>query len=595
MEKDRASAKDLMELRLQAEEHLRTQEPNMPSLSASHIEMQKINHELAVHQIELEMQQTELLQLREKLELELERFTELYDFAPLGYLMLARDGTILQVNLTGTILLGVERSLLVGDRFNKFVATEDLPDFKTFLERVFSKKGTVSCEVMLQSDDRSHVSDDFHSLLPKKGALHHRTVRIDAVVSDDGQECRAVVTDISMQKLIEKENAELQSSLVQLRKLESISRLAGGLAHEFNNMLQVMMGKIDNLIAGKGVSRNVRERLIGLRLFVLKSAGLPHQLLVFARKQVIVPVVLDCNVAVDEMLNMLRRLIGEDINLTFTPGNNLWPVMIDPSQVDQIMVNLALNSRDAIQGAGTFTIETGNVVLDDTYSQNHPGALPGEYVQLVVRDNGRGIDKETMLSLFEPFFTTKTITENSGLGLATLYGIVKQNNGFVDVSSRDGEGTTFEIYLPRSSDVLGSSAEKEPTEVPEGDETILLVEDNDSVREITEEFLKSFGYHVLTANTLAEALSLSADYSDNIHLLVTDMIKSATSRWHLSKAIIKSRPELKILFISRYNADIFDHHGDQNEHIPFLGKPFSRLDLACKVREVLDMEPFIGI
>ncbi len=596
MEKHRVPSKNLMALRTKAEEHIRSQERKMPKLAVSHEEMQRLIHELAVHQIELEMQQEELLQSREELEEGLERFTELYDFAPLGYLMLARDGTILQVNLTGTKLLGVERSLLVGDRFERFVATEDIPDFNALLERAFSGIGHVSCEVMLQSDDIAQPPVDGHTLLPNNGARPQRTVRIDAVVSADGQECRAAVSDISVQKQIEKENAALQSSLVQLRKMESIGKLAGGVAHDFNNMLQVMLGKIDLLIAAHGVSPNVREILVDLRMFVLKSAGLPHQLLVFARKQIIAPVVLDCNVAVGEMLNMLRRLIGEDIDLTFTPENDLWLVMIDPSQVDQIMANLALNSRDAIQGAGVFTIKTGNVVVDDAYSQSHPGMLPGEYVQLVIHDNGRGIDKEAMLSLFEPFFTTKTVTENSGLGLATLYGIVKQNNGFVEVSSRDGEGTTFEIYLPRCSDIpLGSSPEKEPAEAPRGDETILLVESNDSVREITVEFLKSFGYHVLTANSLAEALSLSADYSGNIHLLVTDMIMSGTNGWDLSLEIIKSRPELKSLFISGYNADIFDHHGEQDERTPFLGKPFSRLDLACKVREVLDMETSSGL
>ena len=293
---------------------------------------------------------------------------------------------------------------------------------------------------MLWNDELSHLLPD-------------RIVRIDAVVSNDGQECRAAVTDITMQKHAEKENAALQSRLIQLRKMESIGRLARGVADDFNTMLQVVLGKIDLLIPAKGVSSSVRERLIELRMFILKSAGLPYQLLVFARKQTIEPVVLDVNAVVTEMLNMLRHLIGEDIDLTFTPGKDLWLVLIDPSQLDQIMANLALNSRDAIQGAGTFTIETCNVVVDDTYSRSHPESRPGEYVQLLVRDDGRGIDQEAIHSIFEPFFTTKPMSESSGFGLATLYGIVRQNNGFVEVSSRNGEGTTFEIYFPRCSDV----------------------------------------------------------------------------------------------------------------------------------------------
>lgn len=594
MEKSRIASKNFMEMRRQAEEHLKRGVKNVPQHSVSKEEMQRLIHELAIHQIELEMQQEELLQSQEELEEGLERFTELYDFAPLGYLTLARDGTILQVNLTATKLLGVERSLLVGDRFGRFVATEDVPGFNALLERAFSSDGLVSSEVMLWNDEISHLHPD-HSLFAKRGAVTDRTVRIDAVVSNDGQECRAAVSDISMQKHVEKENAALQSSLIQLRKMESIGRLSRGVAHDFNNMLQVMLGKIDLLVAAQGVSSSVKERLIDLRMFVLKSAGLPHQLLVCARKQTISPVVLDVNAAVTEMLNMLNHLLGEDINLTFTAGQDLWLVMIDPSQVDQIMANLALNSRDAIQGSGTFTIETFNVVVDESYSRRHPESHPGEYVQLVVRDDGRGIDKETIHSVFEPFFTTKPMNESHGLGLATLYGITRQNNGFVEVSSRDGECTTFKLYFPRCSDLpLGNAPEKEPFEVPGGEETILLVEDNDSVREITVEFLKSFGYPVLAASTLSEALSLSADYSGGIHLLVADMITSVTNGWDLSLEIIKSRPEMKSLFISGYNADVFDHSGEQHERIPFLGKPFSRLDLACKVREVLDMDHFFG-
>jgi two-component system cell cycle sensor histidine kinase/response regulator CckA len=590
MEKNRVISENLTELRRQAEEHLRKTGEHIPARSASHDEMQRMIHELAVHQIELEMQQEELLQSREELEEGLERFTELYDFAPLGYLTLARDGTILQVNLTGTTMLGVERSLLVHDRFGRFVADEDLPDFTSFLDRVFSCNEHVSVELQLRDDENFHSSGE-HSQLPDAGLPAHRTVRIDAVVSSDSQECRAVVSDISQQKIVEKENATLQSRLVEVRKMESIGRLAGGVAHDFNNMLQVMLGNIDLLIAAKGVSGNIRNKLTDLRMFVLKSARLPHQLLVFARKQTTEPGVLDFNVAVAEMLNMLRGLIGDDIDIVFKPGRSLWPVMIDPSQVDQIMVNLALNSRDAIHGAGTLGIETGNVVVDASYNLSHPEPLCGEYVQLIVRDDGRGIDKETINSIFEPFFTTKPMADSSGFGLATVYGIVRQNNGFIEVSSKEGEGTTFEIYFPRCTDESRVSLpEKQPVEAPGGDETILLVEDNAAVREITVRFLKSFGYRVLEANSSAEAILLSADFSGIVHLLVTDVIMPGKSGWDLSLEIRKSRPEMKHLFISGYTADVFEHNIQQNERIPFLGKPFSRLDFACKIREVLDAD-----
>ena len=595
MKKNRVPSENFTELRRQAEEHLRTGSKKIPALMASHDEMQRIIHELAVHQIELEMQQEELLQSREELEEWLERFTELYDFAPLGYFTLAWDGTILQVNLTGTKLLGVERSLLVGDRFGRFVAAEELPVFNTLLERVFSSSDSSSCEVMLQDVETSQPPAD-HSLSMHRVALHNRTVHIDAVVSHDGQECRAAVSDISIQKQVEKENAALQSSLVQIRKMESIGRLAGGVAHDFNNMLQVMLGNIDLLIAGKGVSSSVREKLVDLRMFVLKSARLPHQLLVFARKQTIESGVLDFNATVSEMLNMLRRLIGEEIDLVFTPGNDLWPVKMDPSQIDQIMVNLALNARDAIEGSGTLAVKTSNVVVDASYSRSHPEFIPGDYVQLVVHDNGRGIEKEIINSIFEPFFTTKPMAEGRGFGLAIVYGIVRQNNGFIEVFSRDGEGTTFEIYLPRCNDeARGSQPETAMADAPGGDETIMLVEDNNAVRETTAGFLKSFGYHVLEAGSPAEALALFADYGGTIQLLVTDMIMPGMNGWALSLELARSRPELKRLFISGYTDDVFEHNGKRDEGVLFLGKPFSRFDLACKVREVLDMVPSPGV
>lgn len=588
MKKNNVHSESITQLRSRAEEYLKREVQKNPESSVPHDEMPRIIHDLEVHQIELELQQEELLQSRDELEVGLERYMELYDFAPLGYLTLARDGTIQQVNLTGTKLLGVNRKELIGEPFGRFVTTEDSSDFIMFMERVFSSSGNCSCEVMLRNDETSDPQMD-HILLRDTGSLYHRTVRIDAVISNDGQECRAVVSDISMQKRAEKENAALQASLVQLRKMESIGRLAGGFAHDFNNFLQVMLGNIDLLIVAKGVNRSVREQLADLRMMVLQSARLPHQLLVFARKQAIKPAVIDFNAAVSEMLNMLRRLIGEDINLVFTPAKDLWSVRMDPSQVDQIMANLALNSRDAIHGAGILSIKTSNVVVDAVYCRSHSESLPGEYVKLVVHDDGRGIDKEAIHSIFEPFFTTKPMTESSGFGLSTVYGIVRQNNGFIEVFSRDGEGTTFEIYMPRCSvDAPENSPATESVEEPGGDETILLVDDNDAVREMTMGYLQSFGYGVLAASSPEEALSLSADYSGLIQLLVIDMLMPGMNGKDLSLKLTAKRPELKRLFLSESTADAFRLDGAWDENIPFLGKPFSRPDLACKIREVLE-------
>jgi two-component system cell cycle sensor histidine kinase/response regulator CckA len=590
MKKNKNLVADFRDLRPKAEARLKTGEQKIPDLSSSPNELQRIIHELAVHQIELEMQQDELLQSREELEEGLERFTELYDFAPLGYFTLARDGTILQVNLTGTKLLGVDRSELIGDLFGRFLAADEIPVFNALLERVFSTNNSGSCEVTLRNDDIPQPLHDL-SLSLDAGAEHNRTVRIDAVVSNDGQECRTVVSDISREKQVERENAELQLRFIQVQKMEAIGRLAGGVAHDFNNMLQIMLGEIDLLIDAEGVNSGIREKLATLRMSVLKAAGLPHQLLVFARQQTIEPRVLDFNAAVTEMLNMLRSLIGEDIKLVFTPGKDLWPVKMDPSQVDQIIANLAVNSRDAIQGTGILSIETRNIVVDASYGRSHPESLPGDYVLLVVHDNGRGIDKKTIGSIFEPFFTTKPIIESNGIGLATVYGIVSQNKGFIEVFSQEAEGTTFEIYLPRSKDEsVGIVTKNEPLEAPGGDETILLVDDDDAVREIAVKFLESFGYKVLVAPSPSAAIVLAAEYSDVIHMLVTDMIMPGMNGWALSLEITKSHPGLKQLFISGYTADVLANNGAVDKSVQFLGKPFCRNDLACRVRDVLDMD-----
>ena len=383
------------------------------------------------------MQQEELLQSRDDLEKGLERYTELYDFAPVGYLTLARDSTILEVNLTATRMVGVERSLLKGARFVIFVDPEECCVFNALIERVFSHQEPAFCEVMLLHDD--------DPLLPR------RVVRIEAVVQDDGQSCWMVLSDITRQKQIESENARLQATLVQARKMESIGRLAGGVAHEFNNMLQVMLGNIDLLIARKDLDGSAHHSLAAVRSSIMKSARVVRQLLAFSGKQIISPTILDLNVVVEHIVKMLPRLLGEHIKVVFTPGDGLWSVRIDSTQIDQIMINLALNARDAITEIGTLVISTGNIVVDSAFCSVHSEMVPGDYVLLEVHDDGCGIDNQTLESIFEPFFTTKSMTEGSGLGLATVYGIVRQNQGAIFASSRKGAGTIFEIYLPRSA------------------------------------------------------------------------------------------------------------------------------------------------
>jgi CheY-like chemotaxis protein len=286
---------------------------------------------------------------------------------------------------------------------------------------------------------------------------------------------------------------------------------------------------------------------------------------------------------------MLQRLIGEDIHLTWKPAKNLWPVKMDPSQIDQILANLCINARDAISDVGKITIETENMVFDNDYCTTHLGFLPGEYVRLVVSDNGCGMDKGTQSNIFEPFFTTKGIGEGTGLGLATVYGIVKQNHGFINVYSEPNQGTTFTIYLPRHEGNAGQ-ADKHGTKEPpsRGHETILLVEDEPAILNITSQMLEMQGYSVLTASTPDEAIRLAGEHTGEIHLLMTDVIMPVMNGRDLAKCLLSGYPHLKHLFMSGYTANVIAHHGVLDEGVNFIQKPFSLTALAKKVRYIFD-------
>jgi CheY-like chemotaxis protein len=286
---------------------------------------------------------------------------------------------------------------------------------------------------------------------------------------------------------------------------------------------------------------------------------------------------------------MLKRLIGEDIDLSWQPGNGLWRTRIDPSQVDQILANLCVNSRDAIQNVGKITIETDNIYLEDSYLLQNPDFKPGDYVVLQVSDNGCGMDKETVANLFEPFFTTKDVGEGTGLGMATVYGIVRQNDGFINVYSEIGSGTTFKIYLPRQDqkqiDFVQKVSEKK---ILKGDETILLVEDEKAILDTTKMMLERLGYTVLAALSADEALELANEFvPDGIHLLMTDVVMPKMNGRDLSQELIKSYPNLKCLFMSGYTANVIAHHGILDEGLNFINKPYTKQDLSIKLREIL--------
>jgi len=386
---------------------------------------------------------------------------------------------------------------------------------------------------------------------------------------------------------------QLQTSkmLQQAQKMESVGRLAGGVAHDFNNMLGVILGHAELAMEQLNPAQPIFADLQQIQQAANRSADITRQLLAFARKQIVAPKVIDLNETVAGMLKMLLRLIGEDINLAWLPQKGLWPINVDPSQIDQILANLCVNARDAIAGVGKITVETGNCTLDKEYCTAHTGFISGEYVRLGVSDNGSGIDKEILSHIFEPFFTTKSDNKGTGLGLATVYGIVKQNSGFVNVYSEQGQGTTFTIYLPRYVGTP-SQEQREATAEPavRGNETVLLVEDELTILHMTTTMLQRLGYTVLTADTPGKAIRLAKEHAEEIHLLLTDVIMPEMNGKVLEENLRINRPDLKCLYMSGYTANVISHHGVLDIGVHFIQKPFTKKELAAKVRQVLGDE-----
>jgi CheY-like chemotaxis protein len=333
----------------------------------------------------------------------------------------------------------------------------------------------------------------------------------------------------------------------------------------------------------------LHDDLLAIRTAASRSADLTRQLLAFARKQTIMPTVLDLNETVGAMLAMLRRLIGENIDLVWRPSQHPWRIKVDPSQIDQILANLCANARDSISGVGKVTIETETTTFDDAYCADHPGSVPGQYVRLAVSDDGCGMDTDTLSHLFEPFFTTKAMGQGTGLGLSMVYGIVKQNHGFINVYSEPEQGTTFTIYLPRHVTEAGQARTTRAAKpASRGHETILLVEDDPAVLTMTTRMLTGQGYTVLAARAPVEAIRVAGEQAAEIHLVMTDVVMPEMNGRDLAATLLALYPNLKRLFASGYTANVIAHNGVLDEGMPFLQKPFSLHDLAAKVREVLD-------
>jgi PAS domain S-box-containing protein len=497
----------------------------------------------------------------------------------LGIVQVNMEGRILNANPAFVQMLGYDslESLIEKTEDVKTDIYANPEDRLKIIQQLFENDKLQGIEVELKnrSGKTCWVSIDIRLIRDSEGS----PLRVESLVSDINHRIES-----------EQEHARLQKQLVQAQKLEAVGKLAGGVAHDFNNILSVIIGKSEMALWKMAPSDPFYDYFVDIKKAAGHSANLTRQLLAFARKQTIAPQVVDINMTLKETLSMLRRIISESIELTQLPKPDLWRVKIDPDQLVQILTNLCVNARDAIDGIGKIIIKTDNCTLDEAYYTKMTDYLPGDYVCLSVSDDGYGMDKETQQQIFEPFFTTKGRNKGTGLGLATVYGIVKQNNGFINIYSEINQGTTFKIYLPRyQGNDAHNPVSKKNTHIPHGTESILLVEDEPELLKVSQQMLKELGYTVFPAHSPEEAIEYASQYGDTIDLVITDVIMPKMNGRDLAQHIFELHPQIRCLFMSGYTADIIAHQGILNEGLHFLQKPFSLKALADTVRKSLDL------
>jgi len=510
------------------------------------------------------------------------RFRSLIEHSSDVITLLDEAGTIMYSTQSLKPTLGYAAGEMTGHNVSELIHPDQQPAVGGLLEQLFRQPDQIA-----QTDLRVRHKD---------GSWRE----LEVVIADrlDDPSVRALVVnyrDVTDRKRAEESLRLADERLRAAQKMEAVGRLAAGIAHDFNNLLTAILGSTDLLLESLPADHPAREDAVESRQAALRAADLTRQLLAFSRQQVLAPRVLDLNDVVRDFERLLRRLIGEDVELhiVLAPGPAA-TIRADPSQLEQVLVNLAVNARDAMPGGGILTIETANVALDDAYAANQPLVAAGDYMMIAMTDTGTGMDEETQARVFEPFFTTKERGKGTGLGLATVYGIVKQSGGYIWVYSELGIGTTFKVYLPR---VPGPA--EPPAAVPtttsslRGSETILVAEDQEEVRTLIRKILEARGYRVLTAATGAAALETAALHPGPIHLLVSDVVMPGMSGPEVSLFLTSTRNSVRTLYVSGYTDESIVHHGVLAEGVAFLQKPFTADGLARKVREVLDA-PAVG-
>ncbi|MEN3335653.1 MAG: two-component system, cell cycle sensor histidine kinase and response regulator CckA [Blastocatellia bacterium] len=508
-----------------------------------------------------------LREQHEHLQASEERFSKAFNASPVPMSIVTyKEGRYLEVNESFLRNSGYTRAELIG-RTTTEIGIYAEPGERDRLRQILQQQGNIN-----NVEVRRRV---------KSGEVR-AALTSSELITLDGEQCILTTTnDITERK-------QLEEQLIQAQKMEAVGRLAGGIAHDFNNLLTAIIGYSQIVMSRLNEGDPMRRQIEEIEKAGNRAAALTHQLLAFSRKQVLQPRILNLNAVIADIGKMLQRLIGEDIELRTNLNLLIGSVQADPGQIEQVIMNLAVNARDAMPAGGKLTIETQDVFLDESYTRLHAEVQPGAYVMLAMSDTGTGMDKQTQARIFEPFFTTKEKERGTGLGLSTVYGIVKQSGGHVWVYSEPGKGTTFKIYLPQIEEP--PDAQEIRPQVPEllaGTETILLVEDEEVVRNLTRQVLEMNGYTVLESGNPDEALRIAERCRETIHLMITDVVMPGMSGRMLALRLASSRPATKVLYISGYTDDAIVHHGILDSDIPFLQKPFTPDGLLRKVRELL--------
>lgn len=669
----------------------------------SESDVRALAHELRVHQVELEMQNEELRRALEERDEALDKYSDLYDFAPIGLLSFDVGGRIVEANLTAAALLSVYRGSLVGSTFQTYLVSRSLPVFDRFLRAIVATGSKRSCDVEAVAHDgrrltlrvdglayapdagsagwvRAGLTDvtesrdveralreseeHFRSVVESAGdgivtvdsegavvlwnpaaarmfgytvdqirgrpvstvmpeglrGLHTEamdqavlsgTSRIAGAAVErvalraDGTEFpvevvfarwrsgsreffTGIVRDLSERKRAEEEHERLQDQLRQALKMESVGRLAGGVAHDMNNMLTPILGYAEMLLEDTDDTDPRRPDVEEIARAAARARDLTRQLLAFARKQTLEMRLLDLNTAIRGFETMLRRMLREDVVLELSLAPSLAVVRGDVGQLEQVLLNLAINAQDAMPEGGTISVETGESVVRETLVERATGVAPGAYVVMTVADSGEGMPPEILENLFEPFFTSKGPGRGTGLGLATVYGIVKQHGGDILVQSEPGRGTVFKVYLPRADGLAGDEAVEGGEQPARGTETVLVVEDQERVRALVAQSLRRYGYRVLEASGGDEALARVAAHSGPLHLLLTDVVMPGLNGPALASRLCESLPGLSVLYMSGYADDALGRDGVLADEVELIQKPFSARELAARVRRLLD-------